>query len=209
MMSWRFIIFSLLIAVGASAWGGYLLGHWLIENGPMRDTPVILYDDMYEQPVLGADGKPFLAQPPQPLVNGRLGIPDTPETVTWEIDERYDLFRERPPIALATTHISMSEAIRITGRDEELGGLQGIARLDRVQPIEADEPPPPPSQEVVQTDPPHAGGSNWQAELQKELNACQALGFFQRPSCAWAARNKYCAPYNAWGQVPNCPKKDF
>jgi|SRR5690625_2457873 len=209
MMSWRFIFISILAILGASAWGGYVLGHWLIENGPMRDPSVAIYDDMFTQPTLGADGKPYLAQPPQPLVDGRLGIPKTPEPMPWEIDQSLNLFQEGPPIALATTHISMSEAIRITGRDEAVSGqLHGITSLDRIQPVEADEPPPPPSQDIVQTDqPPQA--QNWQAKLQQELNACEKEGFFKRPSCAWAARNKYCEPNHAWGQIPNCPKKDF
>src|SRR5690625_7994776 len=91
---------------------------------------------------LGADGKRYVAQPPQLLVDGRLGVPDTPDVATWEIDHPRSLFQEAPPIALATTTISMAEAIRITSRDKHAGGLQGIARLDRIQPIEASEHPP-------------------------------------------------------------------
>src|SRR5690625_2262098 len=207
-MSWRLITLILLTVLGASAWGGYLLGNWLIENGPMRAPSVAIYDDMPDQTTLGADGKPYVAQPPQPLVDGRLGVPDTPDVATWEIDHPRSPLQEPPPIALATTTISMAEAIRITSRDEHAGGLQGIARLDRIQPIEASERPPPPSQEVVQADTPPQS-ANWQAELQKALNACKNVGFFKRPSCAWEARNNYCGPNQAWGKVPNCPKKEF
>lgn len=208
-MSWRLIFVVLLTVLGLSAWGGYALGNWLIEHGPVRVPSVATFEDFSPQPTLGADGKPFTAQPPQPLVNGRLGIPEAPESLDWQIKNSRDLFAENPPIALAKTTISMSEAIRITGRDKQEGRLQGLARLDRIQPIEADEPPPPPSQDVVETDPtPHQGG-NWQAELRRELNECKQLGFFKRPSCSWEARNKYCGPNNAWGQVSECPKKDF
>ncbi|HLS17256.1 MAG TPA: hypothetical protein VK049_05415 [Paenalcaligenes sp.] len=208
-MSWRLIFVVLLTVLGASAWGGYLLGNWLIENGPMQVPTVASFEDFSPQTALGADGKPYTAQPPQPLVDGRLGIPETPESHSWQIDDSHDLFAEAPPISLATTTISMSEAIRITGRDQHDSGLQGIAQLDRVQPIEADEPPPPPSQDVVETDPTAQQGGSWQADLQRELEACKQLGFFKRPSCSWEARNKYCAPNNAWGQVSECPKKDF
>lgn len=208
MMSWRSLIIFFLLLFAASAWGGYLLGNWLIKHGPTKVPSVAMYEDVSTMPVLGADGKPFKAQPPQPLVNGRLGIPEEdPEPLDWQLEQAYDLFREAPPISLATTPISMSEAIRITNRADN-DGLQGIASLGKIQPIEADEPPPPPSQDVVETDGMPLQG-NWQALLQEELDACQNVGFFKRPSCSWDARNKYCGPNNAWGQVPNCPKKDF
>lgn len=207
MMSWRSLIIFFLLLFGASAWGGYVLGNWLIEHGPTKAPSVAMYEDISTMPTLGADGKPFKAQPPQPLVDGRLGIPETPEPTPWQLEQAYNLFQESPPIALATTPISMSEAIRITSRDDH-GGLQGIASLGTLQPIEAGEAPPPPSQDIVETGTlPNQG--NWQAQLQAELNACQNVGFFKRPSCAWEARNKYCGPHNAWGQVPNCPTKDF
>src|SRR5690625_7888720 len=103
---------------------------------------------------LGADGKRYVAQPPQLLVDGRLGVPDTPDVATWEIDHPRSLFQEAPPIALATTTISMAEAIRITSRDEHAGGLQGVARLDRIQPIEASEPPTQPAHDAAQADTP-------------------------------------------------------
>ena len=45
--------------------------------------------------------------------------------------------------------------------------------------------------------------------FQAALQACSALGFFDRPSCAWAARNKYCEPNNGWGRVRDCPAKSF
>lgn len=208
-MSWRFIFVVLLSVLGLSAWGGYVLGNWLIEHGPVRVPAVATFEDFSPQPTLGADGKPYTAQPPQPLVDGRLGIPKPPESFSWQIDESHNLLAEAPPIALATTPISMSEAIRITSRDQQSGGLQGLARLDRIQPIEADDPPPPPSQDVVETDPTPLQGGNWLAELRRELNACKQVGFFKRPSCAWEARNKYCGPNGAWGQVSECPKKDF
>jgi len=49
----------------------------------------------------------------------------------------------------------------------------------------------------------------WQARLRQDLQACDAESFFDRPSCAWAARNRYCTPNNAWGRVADCPAKNF
>src|SRR5699024_364038 len=128
-----------------------------------RTPRVSSFDVFSPQPTLCAYGTPFTAPPPQPLVAGRLGIPEDPDTLSWQIDDSRDLFAEAPPISLATTTISMSEAIRITRRDQHDSGLQGIAQLDRVQPIEADEPPPPASQDVVATDASPQLGGSWQA----------------------------------------------
>jgi len=64
-------------------------------------------------------------------------------------------------------------------------------------------PPPPPPPVVTPRN------QSWQASLRQDLQACSAQGFFDRPSCAWAARNKYCEPNNAWGKVGDCPAKSF
>ena len=48
---------------------------------------------------------------------------------------------------------------------------------------------------------------DWQLSLRQEIQACDSLSFFQRPSCAWAARRKYCEPNNAWGTIRECPER--
>jgi hypothetical protein len=48
-------------------------------------------------------------------------------------------------------------------------------------------------------------GGAWQQALKKELEQCAKQGFFQRPSCTQNARNRHCAPNNAWGKVADCP----
>ena len=88
------------------------------------------------------------------------------------------------------------------------GGLTGAPAAGSpqfIQPVDITMPPPPP--------PPVAAGpqtnGNWEAALRRELQACSNLGFFDRPSCSWAARNKYCEPNNAWGRTRDCPAKNF
>ncbi len=208
-MPWRFIIAVLLLAAGASIWGGLELGNWLIAHGPEKSMAVATADPD-DLPTLDADGKPFTAQPPQPLPDGRLGVPQPGTPVAWEINTE-SLEDEKPPIALATTSISLEEAIQIA-MSEQNRELQGIATVNNlggqqpIQPVDIGTPPPPPPQNV------QVGGANggaWQAQLQQELNACSSKGFFERPSCSWEARNKYCGPNNAWGRVPGCPDKAF
>jgi len=222
-MSWRFIFAILIISAGASTWGGIRLGEWLVAHGPVKPEVKVTPPELAEVPVLGADGKPFTAVAPQPLVNGRLGVPELSGPIQWEVEA--PSVREtqaQTPISLATTTISMEEAIQIANANPH--GLQGLADVGDlmggggiagappapvpgtgfIQPVEMAAPPPPPPV----TTGPEAGG-NWQAALRQELQACSQLGFFDRPSCSWSARNKYCEPNNAWGRARDCPAKNF
>lgn len=47
----------------------------------------------------------------------------------------------------------------------------------------------------------------WVKTLQTELDRCAALGFFDRPDCAWAARDQFCEPNKGWGVVKECPAR--
>ena len=215
-MSWRVIIGILIVSAGASAWGGLRLGEWLIAHGP--EAPVIAeYPELSGEPMLDANGRPFTARPPQPLVNGQLGVPDKPEQVAWELPAvpLADILANNK-IALATTTISMEQAIALADAQNSEGGLQGLATVGNllgvnvpgteVQPIEIAPPPEAPAQAVP---PSAATQANWQSQLRRELQACSQMGFFDRPSCSWAARNRYCEPNNAWGRTADCPAKSF
>lgn len=222
-MSWRFIIAILVIAIGASAWGGVRLGEWLVAHGPVKPEVKTTPPELAEVPVLGADGKPFVAAAPQPLVDGRLGIPEPGEPIAWELEAPAVAdTQSQTPISLATTTITMEEAIQIANANPH--GLKGLADVGDllggrelaslppgqqggqqfIQPVDITAPPPPPP--VVNT--PQTGG-NWEAALRKALQECSRLGFFDRPSCSWAARNKYCEPNNAWGSTRDCPDKGY
>lgn len=212
-MSWRFIFAILLVAAGASAWGGLQLGNWLVAHGPA--APVVpVHPELSDVPVLDADGKPFVARPPQPLVNGRLGVPDIPDQIAWQLpDVSIHDMEANPTIHIATTAITMDVARQIAQGDFNVPGLSGIADVGNLagggqgtdqplQPVEVAPPPPPPA-------PTPQNNQAWQASLRQDLQACSAKSFFDRPSCAWAARNKYCEPNKAWGRVPDCPAKSF
>lgn len=204
-MSWRFMFVVLIIAAGLSAWGGITLGHWLIAHGP-ETSPVTEELMVSDVPVLDADGLPYTAQPPQPLVDGRLGVPEPITSIAWDVPEK-SLAEEAGelPIAIATTTITMDQDGEFQGLADVgdlIGALQGNQQM--LQPVDVPPPPPPPVAGVQ----PQADG-DWQTSLRQEINACSNLGFFERPSCAWAARNKYCGPRNAWGQTRDCPARSF
>src|SRR3546814_15837278 len=122
-MSWRFISVVLLIAIGVSAWGGIHLGDWLIAHGPEK----VAYQNkatLPKVPVLDANGLPYVAQPPQPLVDGHFGVPNPPQSTDWKITTTQSA-AEVPNlnIALATTTITMDEAELIASNSQ--GGTQG------------------------------------------------------------------------------------
>lgn len=204
-MSWRLIFVVLLLAAGASAWGGLQLGDWLIAHGPTQAQPAPAHPELNKVRVLDANGKPYVATPPQPLADGSHGVPDIAPPTEWHIEPQ-SLMDEHRPIALATTTITEGEAAALAQGGMPGGGLQGIATIGAlggdqpIQPIEMD-PQPPAEQTPVRND------NHWQEAFHAELKACEDVGFFSRPTCSWNARNKYCAPHNAWGKVDGCPAK--
>src|SRR5690625_268772 len=202
----------LLVAAGLSAWGGITLGHWLVAHGP--ETPPIPEDILGSDiEVLDADGRPYTAQAPQPLIDGRLGFPEPVDPIDWHVPETSLAQETDLPIAVATTKITMEEARTIAQEGEgEFRGLADVGDLisalrgegQPVPPIAVPPPPPAPAPTIsADADP------DWQLALRREIQACDNLGFFQRPSCAWAARNKYCGPRNAWGKTRDCPERSF
>lgn len=220
-MSWRLIFAIIIIALGASAWGGMQLGEWLVAHGPVKPEVKNAPLELSDVPVLDAEGKPFVALAPQPLVDGRLGLPEPFEPIEWELEAPAVADTQATtPISLATTTITMQEAIEIANANPH--GLKGLADVGDllggpdiasfpsqqgspqfIQPVDISAPPPPPTVTGPRT------GGNWEASLRQELQACSKLGFFDRPSCSWAARNKYCEPNNAWGRTRDCPDKNF
>ncbi|WP_417251371.1 hypothetical protein [Castellaniella sp.] len=204
-MSWRLIIATLVFAAAASAWGGLRLGDWLIIHSPAQAPAPNPTTQVADATVLDANGKPFVASAPQPLPDGRLGVPNQPPPVDWKI-QTAPLLDANRPIALATTTISMDEAIALAAQGQmDNSGLQGIANagiLVNTQPVQPIDVPPPPDAPATNT---LQGNQNWQVAFQAQLKACADLGFFSRPSCAWAARNKYCEANQAWGKAKDCP----
>lgn len=216
-MSWRLIFVVLIAAASISAWLGLRLGDWLVAHGPLINTE-IQANDSAATPVLDADGRPYTAQPPQPLINGRLAVPEPAQPITWEIQpEGLNHTLNNPLIATATTSISMYQAQQLANQSE--GGLSGIADVGDLLGVQSDGKLPLQPIEAPGVNPAQqsqgaasgAGGASqaWQADLRRALNACQTSSFFDRPSCLWAARNQYCGANNAWGQIDDCPARNF
>ncbi|WP_342066336.1 hypothetical protein [Achromobacter kerstersii] len=222
-MSWRLLFATLLIALGASAWGGIQLGDWLVAHAPPAAPAPGQDAAASQQPILDANGRPYVAQPPQPRIDGTLGVPDKPADRQWQVntvslfdtvsDPAVKLSRERitpeqaREIAAASEVPLPSGTSDVTTMDLQVPGTSTAINGGQAQaggygtPQMVQVPPPPPNTS------PAPGAPGWQDALKRELAQCATQGFFERPSCSWNARNKYCAPNRAWGTMAECPAR--
>jgi len=214
-MSWRVLLFILLLTAGASTFGGLRLGEWLVAHAPVAAPPPNATDEHADTVVLDADGKPYLAQPPQPLVNGALGGPETLTPVAWDEPKVSLLITNTNPDVWVSAHSMSSDALRQLARaDAKLPeGPADVLRPDVPDPGQGSHFLPAqtaslPAPTVVVSSGGAGRTDHWHELLRDELVQCAKLGFFQRPSCAWGARNRYCEPNRAWGSIPECPGRD-
>ncbi|WP_080707661.1 hypothetical protein [Bordetella bronchiseptica] len=221
-MSWRLLIATLLVALGAAAWGGIQLGDWLVAHAPQAAPAPGQEGDASQQPVLDANGRPYVAQPPQPRVDGTLGVPDQPASRDWAVNtvSLFDTTGD-PAVQISRDSITMDRAREIAANSDvplpsgnsdittldlqALGGQAPIVPQEAIPASGMQQNPAAVAQVAPQTN--RAGGGNWQDALRRELAHCATQGFFERPSCSWAARNKYCAPNRAWGTIAECPRR--
>ncbi len=202
-MSWRvLILFLIMVAFGAGV-GGIMLGEWLVESAPSAVSRSNTAGTKDPEPVLNADGKPFAPQPPQPLVDGTLGVPKTMAETEWKIPET------------SVVDVQDGEMRHLDTVSGLPPGPADVATVDVSRangtstPSTTGAAPPPQNNAVTKPPAPRASTTDWLQSLRKEMTQCESLGFFQRPSCIQNARNRYCNPNNAWGKVPECPARSF
>ncbi|ANN75813.1 hypothetical protein [Bordetella flabilis] len=228
-MSWRVLFATLLVALGASAWGGIQFGDWLVAHAPAA-TRTPGQTDANQEPILDADGRPYTAQPPQPRIDGTLGVPDRPTGTNWTVAtvSLFDTVKD-PSVQISRNNITMDEARQLAAATQSdlPSGPNDVTTLDLAtqqaqtqqsaqqyaqiqasrnvsqQPMIQSVDMPAPQQQASAG----AGQKGWQDALRRELAQCADAGFFERPTCSWNARNKYCAPNQAWGTIPECPNR--
>ena len=185
-----------------------MLGEWLVDSAPSVVSRSISAGAKDPEPVLDSDGKPFAAQPPQPLVDGTLGVPKARTETEWKISEtsvvdvqdgayrQLDTVSGLPPGPSDIGTVDVSNAIT----SAPPAPPAGVATTPSLPPSRPDAKPTPPSRPAP---------ADWLQSLRKEMSQCESLGFFQRPSCIQNARNRHCNPNNAWGKIPECPARTF
>jgi len=219
-MSWRVLFATLLLALGAAAWGGIQLGDWLVAHAPKATAAPGQESLVSQEPVLDANGRPYVAQPPQPRVDGTLGVPDKPSGESWTVStvSLFDTTTD-PSVRISRDNISMDEAreLAATSPVPLPSGSSDVTTLDLQSLPPTTTTVPPPNQQAYAVNPPvtmptaptqpQAGSGAWKEALQRELAHCANQGFFERPTCSWNARNKYCGPNRAWGTIAECPRR--
>ena len=210
-MSWRVLIVFLVLAAVASWQGGVQLGNWLVTRAP--DTLASVADKDYKTLPLDARGRPITAQPPQPRIDGTLGVPRELEPIEWAIEaitaDDFEIDPNKMKVeddddedANVSEGSETADAKRLAQDNAQRTGRADVATNQSTSSGSTQRPvapPVPPGITVTVI--------TWQQSLKQELDQCAKVGFFQRPTCLQNARNKYCAPNEAWGKVADCPAR--
>ena len=210
-MSWRVLIVLLVLAAVASWQGGVQLGNWLVTRAP--DTVASVADKDYKTLKLDALGRPIAAQPPQPRIDGSLGVPRELKPIEWAIEgitaddldadpNKMKVDDDEDPEGTVGEGSETADARRLaqdTARRDDRADFTSSPSTSWGSTQRPAAPPVPPGVTVTVT--------TWQQSLKQELEQCTKVGFFQRPTCLQNARNKYCAPNDAWGRTPDCPAR--
>ena len=215
-MSWRVLILFLVLAGAASWQGGLQLGEWLVARAPETVTSVAQKD--YKALTLDANGRPITPQPPQPRIDGTLGVPRELPTIDWAIEALIASNFDTDPHAMKvgdeeddaeqTEGSETADARRLLGGTKLPAGPSDVGMIDVSMPAQKAQQPASPTPPVV---PPGITitVTSWQQSFKQELAQCANVGYFQRPTCLQNARNKYCGPNDAWGKTADCPPRPF
>lgn len=207
-MSWRVLIVFLMLAGVASWQGGVQLGNWLVTRAP--DTVASVADKDYKTLKLDALGRPITAQPPQPRIDGTLGVPREIEPIEWAIEAvTADDFDTDPNRMKVESDDDDEDTV---SEGSETADARRLARNTKERSDSTENSTPSSGSTVRPAAPPVPPGItvtviSWQQSLKQEIDQCGKLGFFQRPTCLQNARSKYCAPNNAWGKTADCPAR--
>lgn len=207
-MSWRVLIALIVLMLGAAGLAGVALGDWLAAKAPgVSDTTRANLPQTDKTPVLDASGRPYVPEPPQPLIDGSQGVPKRVVTDQWEVKplSLFDGFID-PMVVISRDGQSytVSDMLSQAGRDLPQGPTD-IQTIDIASSNVATTTTNRSTDSVAQTAP--APVTSWQDELKKAIETCNKAGFFERPSCLDRARERFCTPNQAWGKTPMCPAK--
>lgn len=186
-MSWRLLLFTLLLMAGAATLGGLYAGDWLVEHAP-KQAKIKIMSENDPAPAVASDGTPILRQPAQPLINGTLGVPDDNLyiPILWQIS--------RNNISgVETDDMGNSNFLSTRPVISDTVTTSSTSRIISTRPIGSTIPEAP------------TGASGWLAEFNQRMRECRQLAFGKRGECVRETRNYYCGNHNAWGQLADCP----
>ena len=192
-MSWRFLIFTIIVFAGIATALGLQAGDFLTQRVPVQANipnvteldPPASYD---------AQGKLLIPQPMQPLLDGTQGLAAAKPDVEWKVKAG----------SLSDTIKNQEQSAMNAEENQRLSGVvtQGTTGTPSktFQPIRRQNTTPSAN----------TGGSNnlgWVPAFNQAMARCRTLGFNDRPACISRVRNQYCGANNAWGRVADCPAR--
>lgn len=189
-MSWRLLIFTIIVFAGVATALGLQAGDYLVERVPVQANipnvteldPPVEYDDQ---------GQLIVPQPMQPLLDGSQGLASANPEVDWAVKEASlgDTIKNEERSAMyAEENLRLSGAVT-QGSTGETKNFQPIRRGNSSQGGSA------------------GGNLSWVGTFNQAMTQCRALSFNDRPSCVSRVRNQYCGANNAWGRVADCPAR--
>jgi hypothetical protein len=203
-MSWRFLISFIVIMLAVAGFAGFGMGDWLVSQAPgasnttRTNIPVATL-----QPQTDASGRTIIPEPPQPLIDGSLGVPQPTQGQLWELQAQslFDGFID-PMVIISREGQSYTVGDMLSQAGQDLPqGPTDIQTLDVTSPSVAS---------VTATVPitaPEKASQSWQDQLKAAVETCEAGSFFGRPNCLEKAREKFCTPNQGWGRHPLCPTR--
>lgn len=187
-MSWRLLIFTVIVFAGIATALGLQAGDYLIERVPVQaNIPNVTELDPPAE--YDAQGKLITPQPMQPLLDGTQGLASTKPDVDWQVKQSSltDTIKNEESSAMYAEENQRLSGVVTQGTT---GGGQTFQPIRRQAPAQSD-----------------GGNLAWVGAFNQAMAQCRTLGFNDRPACINRVRNQYCAPNNAWGRVADCPAR--
>lgn len=205
-----FLLAALASAVAVGAW----LGHRLVQDAPfgpgVSGTPA---ETAPFARIADAAGQTRVPEPPQPRVDGTLGVPVRGAAPGQSVPLVSLLEQENRGIAVSSSRPAPDLGNFIAGLEAP---RQSQGAEFAVAPVDAGAAPPQGRPELppelafavarpADDTPPPASRPAWQQSLGDSLGRCSIQRFFTPAECEQRLRIQYCEPNGGWGRVPECP----
>ncbi len=204
---WARITIFLVAALMAAAAGGAWLGHMLVQQAPHSSAPTAANG---APTAIGANGVAAIPEPPQPRVDGSLGIPSR-QSVGASQDVPLVSILDDKELKIAASSASSSqgpddlEALLIRESNFEVKAVDAQASANQERSRTRPELPPELAFAVALPADAPAAVPAWRDTLRASLARCENQRYFSKNECEQRLRVQHCDPNGGWGQVPECP----
>ncbi|GAA5235923.1 hypothetical protein FOZ76_26195 [Verticiella sediminum] len=207
---WARISLSLLAALLLAAAAGAWLGQLLVQGAPFGPATPGPGDTTTQISRVGTDGQAQVPEPPQPRVDGTLGVPSRGALTSGQTVPLVSVLeQENRGIAVSGSQPAPDIGAFVANLE---GQRQGPGQFN-VAPVETGAADaggqraelPPELAFAVARPADEPARPAWQESLSASLGRCASQRFFSPAECEQRLRMQYCEPNGGWGRVPECP----